>query len=115
MGTLPSHSATVTWEQGIGPGLMLSRSSGVRLSQLVNAEGHSSPRCMTARSSSLCLAEYPSRVAPSSRPTGQTPTLSRRAPAFMLLHVHRLKQEKLSLLLLNSRKQSKLILLVSEK
>ena len=94
---------------------MTLRSSGARLSRLASAEGHWSPRCMTARSSSLCLAEFPSRVAPSSRPTGQTPTLSRRAPAFMLLHVHVLTQEKLPLFPLNSCEQSRLILLVSEK
>merc|ERR1719264_1162755 len=114
-GPLPSHSATVTWEQGTGPGLMLFRSSGARLSRLASAEDHWSPRCMTARSSSLCLAGFPSRVAPSSRPTGQTPTLSRRAPAFMLPHVHVLTQEKLPLFPLNSCEQSRLILLVSEK
>ena len=73
---------------------MTLRSSGARLSRLASAEGHWSPRCMTARSSSLCLAGFPSRVAPSSRPTGQTPTLSRRAPAFYAASCPRAKAGK---------------------
>merc|ERR1719239_1947078 len=59
--------------------LMPSRSSGAKLFQLASAEGHWSPRCTTARSNSLCHAGCQSREVPSSRPTGPTPTLSRRA------------------------------------
>ena len=59
--------------------LSVLRSSDVRLFQLESAGGLWSPRCTTARSSSLSLAGFPSRVVPSSRPTGPTPTSSRRA------------------------------------
>merc|ERR1711910_99163 len=58
---------------------MPSRSSGAKLFQLASAEGHWSPRCTTARSNSLSHAGSQSRVVPSSRPTGPTPALSRRA------------------------------------
>ena len=94
------------------------RSSGAKLFQLASAEGHWSPRCTTARSNSLCHAGSQSRVVPSSRPTGPTPTLSRRAApaqshAASWCPCHAIKAGKAAVVA--NWQQSRLILLVSEK
>merc|ERR1712226_242514 len=55
------HQVLQGWGPGTEPGHTPFRSSGVRLSRPVNAAVLWSPRCTTARSSSLCLAESKSK------------------------------------------------------